>query len=240
MPNRKLPPDDIVDELYSKQKMHQLDIAKHYNVTRAAVSLALKRAGTKTRSRIETCRLKREALLPPIEELKELYAKMGAETIGRLYGTSGSPVRRMLEDHGVELRYHGRKLPDDDTLLNLYWDEEMSFAMIGEQYDVAASVVQCAFKARGLKCRTRTEAVRLAARRNRPPGARRTKLLPDTELLQLYWEHELSFALMAKRIGCGISVIADHFKRRRWKTRNHAEAQKARYRREARKRNANT
>ena len=223
MTNQKLPGRKMLEALYWEEKMTQAAIGLRYGVTGAAVGLALKRLGIPTRHG------------PPISEIQYHYLdqKMSTTVVGRLYDCSAGSIRYHLKKHGVKMRtcqeamVLRRKLPSDAELLRLYWDEEMSFAMIGKRYNVLPGVVSSAFIYRKLATRTRLEAARLRARK-----ARGRKLPCDAELVRLYWDKEMSQAMIAKQFGTTAETVQQMFKRRGIKTRTQAEAGKLRHRRE--------
>ena len=59
----------------------------------------------------------------------------------------------------------GYKLPDRDTLVHLYWEQEVLVPEIADMYGVGQSAVWAAFKRHNIELRDKHETARIALER---------------------------------------------------------------------------
>ena len=112
-----------------------------------------------------------------------------------------------------------KKLPEREVLEALHWEEKMTLAAISRRYGATAAAVSLAFKRLGIPARS-------------PPGRPRSKLPANDELLRLYWDEEMSLAMIAKQFNASASTVYSMFKRHGIKMRTRTECAKLRHRRE--------
>lgn len=96
--------------------------------------------------------------LPDNETLTKLYTqeKLTSEQIAKQYNTDKSAVVRLLNRIGVKLRPSGakRKLPADNTVLDLYINDGLSCDQIAEKYRCSKAAVRSFLNRRRVKMRT--------------------------------------------------------------------------------------
>lgn len=137
----KRPPADTLRELYHEDGLTQSEIAERFDASPGTVSEWCSYYG------IETS-YNHDSTIPPRAELYALYVEdeLTQAEVADEYGVTQPAVNYWLDKHGIDEsrdRSHGPKTekPPRDELYDLYWEQYLTQAEIGERFGVSGSVV---------------------------------------------------------------------------------------------------
>jgi predicted DNA-binding protein YlxM (UPF0122 family) len=195
---RKIEVDEqLLIKLYVENSLSGRDCAKILKVSESCVSRKLRKLGINVKSIIEPKKIDEKQVI-------DLYWKQGltlkqtAEKLGRSIGL----INRILKDSDTGTRncsiaqekYNGTDQINDDILTDLYINQQKSLIEIGKDFNTTGNTIKRKLKKLNIKIR-------------KPWEQNKKKNIPTKEIIDLYWNKNLSLDQISQKIKIGKPLI---------------------------------
>lgn len=189
--------EKLLIKLYTEDSLSGRDCAKFLGISESCVSRRLRKLGINIKSIIEPKDINEEQVI-------ELYWKQGltlkqtAEKLGRSIGL----INRILKDSNIGTRNcsiaqeksNGTDQINDDVLINLYINQQKSLIEIGKEFNTTGNTIKRKLKKLNIQIR-------------KPWEQNKKKNIPIKEIINLYWDKNLSLEQISQKIKIGIPLI---------------------------------
>ena len=156
--NKRYPIREII-ELYTVEMLSAYEIAEKMGLTVRVITGVLNKNNIKLRNSSEA-KLKGKTI--NTDEVIRLYTvdNLGVAKIGKIYGVSEAPIKRILDDNNIKLRNNSEaqlkgKVVNEDEIIRLYTIDKLSMYKIAEKYSVHNSTISNILKRNNVKIRNR-------------------------------------------------------------------------------------
>lgn len=142
-------PSEVLEDLYTNQKLPLSKIAERYNCSLNTVALKLRKYKIKVRSLSEANKLASEnklRLIIPKEEVKDLFLnkKLSINKLTKYYNCSNSTIRDCLFRYNITKRIANWKKIDinKNDLMDLYLKQKLTTYEIAEEYGCCPATIR--------------------------------------------------------------------------------------------------
>jgi len=141
-------PPEVLEDLYSTQKLSTYQISKKFNCNPSVIQKRLKKGGIKLRNPKHKIEISKEYLFDTY-----VHKKLSTQKISKLLDISSCSVYYKLKEFGINPRKKNLLLISKENLKKLYTDQNLSCSTIAEKFNCNAVTIFNRLKKYNIKTR---------------------------------------------------------------------------------------